>query len=102
MGGSKCAGAKRRHVDGRYLYAAEEMSAQSLAAVDACTFVDVPQKEAKLESRRNQLRPANACIPGRRDVPTDGSCLATEMGSRAQGSVYFTCNLEVPPHPSRV
>lgn len=44
MGGSKCAGAKRRHVDGRYLYAAEEMSAQSLAAVDACTFVDVPQK----------------------------------------------------------
>lgn len=48
MGGSKCAGAKRRHVDGRSLYAAEEMSAQSLAAVDACTFVDVPQKEAKL------------------------------------------------------
>lgn len=97
MGGRKCAGAKRRHVDGRYLYAAEEMSAQSLAAVHTCSFVDVPQKEA---SRRNQLRPANACIPGRRDVPT--SCLATEMGSRAQGSVYFTCNLEVPPHPSRV
>lgn len=90
MGGRKCAGAKRRHVDGRYLYAAEEMSAQSLAAVHACSF------------RRNQLRPANACIPGRRDVPIDGSCLATEMGSRAQGSVYFTCNLEVPPHPSRV
>lgn len=48
MGGRKCAGAKRRHVDGRYLYAAEEMSAQSLAAVHTCSFVDVPQKEVKV------------------------------------------------------
>lgn len=102
MGGSKCAGAKRRHVDGRYLYAAEERSAQSLAAVDACTFVTRRRPTEGSQTRRNQLRPANACIPGRRDVPTDGCCLATETGSRAQGSVYFTCNLEVPPHPSRV
>lgn len=72
MGGSKRAGAKRRHVDGRVgaRWAAEEMSAQSLAAVHTCSFVDVPQKEAKVVETSDQLRPANACIPGRRDVPT--------------------------------
>lgn len=50
MGGSKRDGAKRRHVDVRVgaRWAAEEMSAQSLAAVHTCSFVDVPQKEAKV------------------------------------------------------
>lgn len=54
MEGSKRAGAKRRHVDGRVgaRWAAEEMSAQSLAAVHTCSFVDVPQKSSK---------PAAAC-----------------------------------------